>query len=68
MASNHEQLEPAAPTYDELQGQHQLHEERLEVLKQKAWLTPDEEVEEKTIKKLKLRIKDKMASLRLQRS
>ena len=63
MASNHEQLEPAAPTYDELQGQHQLHEERLEVLKQKAWLTPDEEVEEKTIKKLKLRIKDQMVSL-----
>ena len=68
MASIHEQLEPAAPTYDELHGQHQLHEERLEVLKQKAWLTPDEEMEEKTIKKLKLRIKDKMASLRLQSS
>lgn len=63
MASNQEQLERATPTYEELQAQHQDHERRLEELKRKAWLTPDEELEEKTLKKLKLRLKDQMANL-----
>jgi hypothetical protein len=63
MASNHGQLEQPSPTYEELQNQHQVHERRLEELKQKAWLTPDEELEEKTLKKLKLRIKDQMVHL-----
>jgi len=63
MTSNHEQLEQAAPSLDQLQTDHQKHEQRLEELKQKAWLTPDEELEEKRLKKLKLQIKDQMASL-----
>ena len=56
--------EQAQTTFKDLQMQHQDHEKRLEELKQKAWLTPDEEIEEKRLKKLKLRLKDQMESLR----
>jgi len=64
MTSNHEQLEPASPSFDELQESHQQYEKRLEELKKKTWLTPDEELEEKRLKKLKLQLKDQMANLR----
>ena len=64
MTSNHEQVERVTPTYEELRLQHQDHEKRLEELSNKAWLTPDEELEEKRLKKLKLHIKDQMESLR----
>lgn len=64
MTSNHEQLEQVSPGFDELQASHQQYEKRLEELKQKAWLTPNEELEEKRLKKLKLQIKDQMANLR----
>jgi hypothetical protein len=63
MTSNHEQVE-RTPSLEELQASHQEHERRLEELKKKAWLTPDEELEEKRLKKLKLQLKDRMASLR----
>lgn len=61
MASNHDQVEP---TYEDLRTQHQNHEKRLEELNKKAWLTPDEEMETKRLKKLKLWLKDRMESLR----
>lgn len=61
MASNREQLEPS---YEELQLKHQVHEQRLEELNKKAWLTPEEELEAKRLKKLKLLLKDQMATLR----
>ena len=64
MTSNHEQLEQAIPSFDELQASHQKYEKRLEELRQKAWLTPEEEIEEKRLKKLKLQIKDQMAQQR----
>lgn len=64
MTSNHEQLEQTAPSFDELRESHQQYEQRLEELKKKAWLTPNEELEEKRLKKLKLQIKDQMANLR----
>ncbi len=63
MTSDHEQLEQATPSLKELQADHQKYEKRLDELKTKAWLTPDEELEEKRLKKLKLQIKDQMASL-----
>ena len=63
MTSDHEQLEQATPSLEELQADHQKYEKRLDELKTKAWLTPDEEMEEKRLKKLKLQIKDQMASL-----
>ena len=52
------------PSLDDLQAQHQSHEMRLEELRQKAWLTPEEEFEQKRLKKLKLSIKDQMEQLR----
>jgi hypothetical protein len=61
MASNHEQVEHS---YEDLRLQHQNHEKRLEELNNKAWLTPDEEMEAKRLKKLKLHLKDQMANLR----
>lgn len=64
MTSNHEQLEQASLGFDELQESHQQYEQRLDELKKKAWLTPNEELEEKRLKKLKLQIKDQMANLR----
>ena len=64
MTSNHEQLEQQTPSFEELQESHQKYEQRLEELKKKAWLTPDEELEEKRLKKLKLQIKDQMAHMR----
>jgi len=64
MTSNHEQVEATTPSLDELKANHRAHEQRLEELKQKAWLTPDEELEEKRLKKLKLQLKDQMAQLR----
>lgn len=64
MTSNHEQLEEQTPSFEELQESHRNYEQRLEELKKKAWLTPDEEIEEKRLKKLKLQIKDQMAHMR----
>ena len=64
MVSNREQVEQVDPTYEELRLQHQNHEKRLEELNNKAWLTPDEELEAKRLKKLKLHLKDQMARLR----
>ena len=61
MASHHDQVEP---TYEDLRIEHQNHEKRLEELNKKAWLTPAEEMEAKHLKKLKLRLKDQMESLR----
>jgi hypothetical protein len=64
MNPNPEQVEQTTPTFEELKVQHQDHERRLEELKNKSWLTPDEEMEEKRLKKLKLHLKDQMERLR----
>ena len=64
MVSNREQVEQVDPTYEELLLEHQNHEKRLEELNNKAWLTPDEELEAKRLKELKLHLKDQMARLR----
>ncbi len=64
MSANQEQVEQGSFTIEELQLQHQDHERRLEELRSKAFLTPDEEIEEKRLKKLKLYLKDQMEHLR----
>ena len=64
MASDHQQVEREEVSYDQLRAQHQSHEKRLEELNAKAWLTPDEEMEAKRLKKLKLYLKDRMEHLR----
>jgi hypothetical protein len=63
-----EQTERVTSSLDELRKQHQGHEKRLEELGNKAWLTPEEEMEEKQLKKLKLRLKDQMERIRRQAS
>ena len=64
MTPNPGQVEQTSPSYEELRSQHQDHERRLEQLKQQTWLTPEEEIEEKRLKKLKLHLKDEMERLR----
>jgi hypothetical protein len=68
MTSQHGQIEQASATLDDLRREHQGHEKRLQELNNKAWLTPEEELEAKRLKKLKLRIKDQMEVLRREAS
>ena len=64
MRANQEQVEQRSLTIEDLQVQHQGHERRLEELRSRAFLTPDEEIEEKRLKNLKLHLKDEMERLR----
>ena len=64
MNQNKDKVKQTSPNFEELRTQHQDHERRLEVLKQQTWLTPEEELEEKRLKKLKLHLKDQMERLR----
>ena len=64
MTQNPGQVEQTSPNYEDLRTQHQHHERRLEVSKQQSLLTPEEEMEEKRLKKLKLYLKDQMERLR----
>jgi len=57
-------MDKTADAYEELTQQHRQYEDRLEQLVSKSWLTPEEEMEEKRIKKLKLRVNDQLEGLR----
>jgi len=64
MSPDQEQVEQRSLTIENLQLEHQDHERRLEELRNRTFLTPDEEMEEKRLKKLKLYLKDQMERLR----
>lgn len=49
--------------YRELAGQHQELDSRLHELTDKQYLTPSEQVEQATIKKRKLALKDRMEEI-----
>ncbi len=51
------------PEFRELYEAHQARERRLQELSRKAFLTTEEEQEEKRLKKEKLQLKDKMEAL-----
>ena len=64
MISTRSQVGGNDMTLDNLRSQHQNHETRLEELRLKTPLTPEEEFEEKLLKKKKLYLKDQMERLR----
>jgi uncharacterized protein YdcH (DUF465 family) len=62
--------EPVSPTrtmtdeeYSQLEAQHHQYESRLGELAEKAVLSDDEQVEESTLKKKKLQLKDRMQEI-----
>jgi len=68
MLSTSRVVENAELHLQQLRQEHQGHEQRLAELRQKLRLRPEEEVEMKELKKLKLHLKDRMAALERSRS
>ena len=68
MLSTRDAVEKVESQLQRLRDEHQGHERRLAELRQKFRLAPEEEMEMKRLKKLKLKIKDEMAALERNRS
>jgi len=62
-ASVREDLLSDNDEYRRLSEQHQEYESRLDALTQKVVLSDDEQVEETTLKKKKLQLKDRMEAI-----
>lgn len=65
---SHDPVSPSDPTrgeeeYRQLEAQHREYEGRLGELAEKAVLSDEEQVEESTLKKKKLQIKDRMQEI-----
>ncbi len=58
-----DQLLASHQEFQKLALEHTQYQQRLETLTQKRFLTEDEQLEEIRLKKLKLRLKDQMASI-----
>jgi len=63
MVSTSQVVENVELQLRQLRKQHQTHEKRLAELRQRNHLRPEEEIEMKELKKLKLRLKDQMVVL-----
>ena len=57
------QLLATSDQYRRLESDHSLYGKKLETLASKGFLTEEERVKEKTLKKLKLHTKDQMENL-----
>jgi hypothetical protein len=55
---------PDSEAIHQLEAEHRRYSEQLEALSQKPYLSQEEQLEEVRLKKLKLRIKDRMAAHR----
>ncbi len=64
MFSNRSEVGLNTLSADDLRSLHRDHEARLEELRLKGWLSPEEEIEQKTLKKRKLLLKDRLEALR----
>jgi uncharacterized protein YdcH (DUF465 family) len=51
------------PQFQRLKEKHQKYKEELGKMKARSFLTPEEKIEQKLIKKKKLRIKDEMQEM-----
>lgn len=63
MLTPRDQLLAGHEEFQKLVVEHTQYQQRLETLTQKRYLTEDEQMEEIRLKKLKLRLKDQMASI-----
>ena len=63
MLTPRDQLLASHGEFQKLALEHTQYQQRLETLTQKRFLTEDEQLEEIRLKKLKLRLKDQMASI-----
>ena len=66
MLTPKDQLLASHDEFRRLAIEHTQYAERLDLLTQKRYLTEDEKLEEVRLKKLKLRLKDQMASIERQ--
>ena len=66
MLTSKEQLLSNHDEFQKLSLEHTQYSTRLESLNQKKFLSEDEKLEEVRLKKLKLRLKDQMASIERQ--
>ena len=58
--------QPDSEAIRRLEEQHRHYSEKLEALLQKPWLSEDDLIEETRLKKLKLHVKDQLASMKSQ--
>jgi uncharacterized protein YdcH (DUF465 family) len=63
VADIRERLVAEDPNFRRLVNKHQEYEKRLEELRSSKFLTEEEKIEEVTIKKLKLALKDQMEDI-----
>jgi hypothetical protein len=66
MLNSRDHLLASHEEFRKLALEHTQHEERLDTLTQKRYLTDDEKLEEVRLKKLKLRLKDQMELIQRQ--